>query len=149
MSNYLYPLLFVLMLVQCNDLDPKPRQAPFEKTFTLVKGSEITLTDEDTKEELKVKLEQVYDSRCPTGTMCFTMGNATVILSASNEQEQVKDINLCIGACHPEPVRSKHTIPLQVGTRKYTITLNDVIPYPKAENNDTAKTVEMTVTRSF
>ncbi len=148
MHNYLYPLVMVLALAQCNDFNPKPRPTQFDKSFTLENGSQVTLKDEETSEQLTVKVDQVYDSRCPTGAMCVTMGNATVILSISNEQERKENINLCIGACHPEPVRSKHTLPVQLGSSKYNITLKDVKPYPGLEDKSTAKTVEMIVSRS-
>ncbi|MFD2514357.1 hypothetical protein ACFSRY_10805 [Pontibacter locisalis] len=147
MINYLYPMLLVLLLWQCNDKDIEPhnKQVNFGETFTFKQGEEVVIVGEG--EDLLLQLYSINDSRCPTDAICVWLGNATVILKASNTQEKEKELQMCIGDCRPEPARTKHILSAIVGGVDYKITLKEVSPYPALKESNQVKQVKLVVER--
>lgn len=113
------------------------------ENFILEPGQQVKVVGEG--EALSLKLESVTDSRCPANAMCMWLGNAAVVLKAANTAEKDKLVNMCIGDCRPDPIRSKHIQEIEVGGVKYTITLKEVLPYPGLEQEGEAKQVRLQV----
>lgn len=145
MLNYSYTFLLILLLYQCKpmDLGTEPQMIKFGETFTLKKNVPVKIAGNG--KPLVLQLENVADSRCPANAICVWLGNAAISLSASNTAETVADIKMCIGDCRPEPVRTKHTMQVQVGNSMYNFTLKEVLPYPGTEKEGEEKTVRMMV----
>ncbi|WP_439879974.1 hypothetical protein ACSX1A_12485 [Pontibacter sp. MBLB2868] len=145
MTNYLYPMLMVLLLWQCNEADIKLRtkEVHFGETFTMDKELPVNVVGE--QDNLLLELYTVTDSRCPSDAICVWLGNATVRLKASNANEKDKELEMCIGDCRPDPVRSKHILTTTVGGVDYVITLKEVSPYPKTGTGDGEKQIKLVV----
>ncbi|MBC5993419.1 hypothetical protein [Pontibacter cellulosilyticus] len=146
MTNYLYPLLLMLLLWQCNkyEFDDFTTEAQMGETFTVELGKRVNITGENGK-TLTLYLHSVTDSRCPADAICAWLGNANVILKASSGTEIEKQVQMCIGDCRPEPARSKHTLDVEVGGTRYNITLKEVLPYPTTKRSGEKTAVKLLV----
>ncbi|RIJ33470.1 hypothetical protein [Pontibacter oryzae] len=148
MANYLITFMLVLLMSQCRDTQttepmPQSNSGKFGQVFTLEQGQEITLTND--KESLNLGISKLVDSRCPEDVSCIWQGNATLTLEASNASESKKQLTLCIGDCRPDPVREEHTIRATIGGKAYSITLQNVTPYPNTQEQITANAVTLLV----
>lgn len=113
--KYLLTLAMLAWLTAgCSSSTTGPKAAklgePFELAYsesTLIRGTGLTLTFTALGE----------DSRCPEGAQCFWQGNARVVISVDGAKE---DLNTGVP-------------PHRVIRRGYTIELLEVLPYPKAD----------------
>lgn len=145
MKNLAFLFLFSILLFQCKPIDvgQKPEKVKPGETFTLKKGVPVKITG--INDPLTLELNTVTDSRCPANAVCVWLGFAKVSLSVANAVEQLQDVQLCIGDCRPDPVRSKHEMEILVGNSKYKLILKEVLPYPGTEEEGQEKTVRMAV----
>ncbi|AKD03519.1 hypothetical protein PKOR_10735 [Pontibacter korlensis] len=149
MANYFFPILLILLVWQCQDeahTEVKPQHAALGKAFTLEQGEQVKLAASDSM-VLELMLEEVKDSRCPEDVVCVWLGNATAIVRISYAANRGQKVSFCIGDCRPDPVRTKHTIAVEVGEQEYEVILLEVSPYPNTNLEETAKHVKLLVNK--
>ncbi|GAB3202242.1 hypothetical protein ABID22_002596 [Pontibacter aydingkolensis] len=145
MLNHLYPLLLVFLLWQCSNYETNDpiEEVKIGEDFMLTAGEQVKIVGEG--EPLVLQFSSVTDSRCPENAICMWLGNATVMLNASNTAEKNKQIQMCIGDCSPLPVQSKHKLDLEVGGAFYTITLKEATPLPGGDKAGESKHIRLVV----
>ena len=128
MKKVAYLLLFFsLILFACQSngrttsAPPSPSSAPLGEPFTLRADQETTIDDSD----LTLKFEAVLeDSRCPTNVECFWTGQARILITA---QEGDQDPVALEFNTNPAPGQTVDTLTVN----DYTIQLEEVVPYPE------------------
>ncbi|GAA4443886.1 hypothetical protein GCM10023188_45060 [Pontibacter saemangeumensis] len=156
MTSYLYIPLLLLGLLQCQrETITEPEQpagasivtggVKFGQEFTLQQFDQVTLYGGDTPRKLHLTAQQLTDSRCPANATCVHYGSAALVLSASNSQGKIDNIQLCIGACGTGGVRSTHSVTAAVGETAYRFSLVDVEPFPGLEKEGEAKVARLLV----
>lgn len=147
MIKYLFSFMMVLLVGQCEkDVLPDMliQDAAFGNAFVLEEGGQQVVSG-PAAAPLTLQLHSLTDSRCPEDVVCVWLGNANVVLKASNSWEKNKQLELCIGDCRPDPVRNKHTVRATIGRQVYDITLLEVLPYPNTTSEETANKVKLLV----
>ncbi|PTX19345.1 hypothetical protein C8N40_10476 [Pontibacter mucosus] len=146
MTNYLYAMLAVLLLLtQCQE-DVSPRSAELNEAFTMTQGQVLKVSGAET-DLLGLQVEEVTDSRCPKDVVCVWYGNAVVKVKVLGRNKKGQSITFCIGDCRPDPMRNKHTQTVEVDGQQYEITLLDVMPYPSSDSQETSKNVKLQVSK--
>ncbi|PRY06748.1 hypothetical protein CLV24_12614 [Pontibacter ummariensis] len=157
MKKYAYTVFLLLLFAQCQqEGNPRVFQSreeqvvvtdgvKFGQEFSLAYYEETTVYGNQVPRRLNLYVKYLNDSRCPANAMCMQYGNATVVLSASNSQGKSEHIELCIGACGTEPIRSTYSVTAAVGQTKYTFTLKEVRPFPGMEQEGEVKKAVLVV----
>lgn len=156
MINYMYPLLLLMMVGQCNNesaTTPKQQTQTAATNDGIVFGSEfglqqyeqVTLSGGEAPRRLHVSAQLLSDSRCPANVNCVQYGNASVVLSAANSQGKNEQIELCIGDCGKDAMKSTDTVTAAVGATNYRFTLVEIAPFPGMEQEGDIKRAKLVV----
>jgi hypothetical protein len=100
-----------------------------EQEFTLKSGESYSAR----KDNLRIRVKEINDSRCPTGVFCFWQGEAIVFLEVNDG----KSWDVTLSTIH-QPVDT---------VNDYIFRLIDVLPYPvyPVEVPDSEKTVVLRI----
>ncbi len=114
MRTQLFILLLSALTFACSSFTDGLTEVRLGKEFDLKLGQSAIIPDADLVITFKSIAE---DSRCPTGAVCISAGNAKVVVSVS---ETNAPLNTTEG-------------PKQISLRGYTVQLVAVNPYPKLD----------------
>ena len=134
-------MLLLLLIAGCAAEKEKQRQVGFEEAFQLAASDTVQL--KQGSESFWISLEEIEDNRCPADVNCITGGKAVVRLQLAEMPEQVE---ICIGAdCRGE---NKNFFLYEYNNRRYTIVLEEVVPYPQTGNETNAKQAILKIKRA-
>jgi len=149
MKNLLLVCFVVFALISCSKEDFGPVYGAL--------GHEIKLKNDQTayynpgsaegSQRLQVKLERVYDSRCPIGAMCVTYGSAIAMFRVNSGDGAGETVTLCLGACD-RGFRSTDTTAVTIQNISYRIILLEITPHPSLKQKpDVVKEATLIVER--
>lgn len=115
-------LLSVLFFSSCNNTHIPGSEA---ETQTYESGKSYRVGKPES--EIGLKILEIYESRCPENVECIWHGYAGVKLEVSIGTSTFTDSLYTPGYPHMNLYKAKE---FQAEGRKYSITLEDVLPYP-------------------
>ena len=91
---------------------------------------------------IKVNVEQVNDSRCPSDVTCITAGDAMVSLKIIDDKNNQASFDLYYGQ---KSKFKSDTLAFSVNQKNYKMILSNVSPYPATNQKQGKKNVELTI----
>ena len=134
-------MLPILLIVGCAAEKEKQRQVGFEEAFHLAASDTVQL--KQGSESFWISLREIEDSRCPADVNCITGGKAVVRLQLADMPEEVE---ICTGAdCRKE---NNNSFLYEYNNKRYTIVLEEVVPYPQTGNETSTKQAILKIKRA-
>ena len=131
----------VLLAAGCADDRLEPGESPMGVDFTIPKGETGTVDGVNSK--LSIKIENIYDSRCPATAICILEGNYGVELLIS-DVTQSTPVSLCNLFCGGG-YKLYDTASFVLNENEYKVVLKDLQPYPGTRENDEPKEVTLEI----
>lgn len=113
-------------------------------TPTVVFGNKLEATyntEGEYQQNVKVKITNIEDSRCPKSVTCVWQGSVKVYLTLS-QSGIAKDFVLEFLADNSKPATTTVTL----GNQKYSVEIADVLPYPQNSGEIKLKDYKVTLT---
>ncbi|MDO6389770.1 hypothetical protein Q4E40_06505 [Pontibacter sp. BT731] len=122
---------FVCLLLSCSKENLGTVNAYLGQEIKLQEGQSALYqnTGYDVAAVVKLKVEDVSDSRCPSDVVCFTYGRVEVTLAVGSGNGKGETITMCLGDCDGGS-RFEDTAKVVVGALPYEIRLQSVTPLP-------------------
>lgn len=128
-----YIILFACLLSfgACSEDSLELGDNPLGVDFAINNNS-VALVD-GINSQIKVEIENMYDSRCPANAICIWEGNYGVdlIVSDATQSQSINLCNLFCGSTYTE----KDTVSFNLNDNSYSIVLKDIQPYPGIDEN--------------
>ncbi len=103
--------------------------------YELVEGSSISISDDM---DYTLKVDSIWDSRCPVDVTCITAGSAVAKIQLFVAGDIDFEQNLCLGECLVNSLSSDSE--LIIGASNYYLKLVEVTPIPTENNGSLPKT---------
>lgn len=139
----LMTMLSGLILGSCqasNGLEENINTLPLGEDVAIVAGTSYKFAEKDNKAagKLIVRIQNIAESRCPTGLNCITAGNVAVQFLVMSDSTDAQTVDMCLGDCET-PSQGRRFVEtdsaeVRVASKGYTIILREVNPYPTADN---------------
>jgi hypothetical protein len=118
-------MIFMMCFVGCDEVTTEPQSIRFGESVEL-KTSQSIYYGSTIENGLKVSVESISDSRCPTNVQCIWAGEAGVNLNIKSRQDSTKIILKISPAKNSQP----DTLAFSLNQTAYQAILYSVNPYP-------------------
>lgn len=133
-------LLLVVAFAACEKTEESKKIVPFNQEVSLAANEHVWFGS-DTISGLKVMVDDINDSRCPSDVNCVWAGEARVSLLVNPKTDSVY-VALKIS---PTNNSVADTVGFTIQNKNYKAALKAVMPYPLANQTTTTKTATFTI----
>lgn len=149
MKNFVLITALACISFSCAKEDLGTFNALLEQEITLKEGQAALFNNSgiEAAPVVKLKVECVNDSRCPSDARCIAYGKVDVTFRIGSGDGNGESITMCLGDCAGGS-QSKDVAEVVVHATPYRITLQDVNPLPTVKRkSNKIKEVQVLVER--
>ncbi|PKV66404.1 hypothetical protein [Pontibacter ramchanderi] len=149
MKNVILISAFLCLLLACSKEDLGTVSAYLGQEIKLKEGQSALYNSNGSEgaPAIKLKVEEVRDSRCPSDVVCITYGSVEVKLSLGTMDSSYRNITMCLGDCGKGGQWVDEAV-VPIGAIPYKVRLLDVTPLPKhSDQKRVTKEVQLVLER--
>ena len=133
-------LLFVMGFVACEKTATTPNLIAFGKAIEL-KEAESIYYGTTIEDGVKLGIEEINDSRCPSNVVCIWAGEAVITLNVKGVEDSAK-VKLKIT---PSKNSQPDTLSFNLNNNSYRVILHSVNPFPNTSKSMDSKKAKITL----